>query len=1696
MDHMDNGARHKGGRIKRAAAYTAGAAAAVIALAVLAFLLPPVRGLVLSKAIEAAGDRLPGSLTAREHDWRLPLTLELGGVLWIRQAPPGGQAASNEGGSARGVAPGAEVPRAAPEPSTEAGVPDSTAEVPGNETRAPAAAPAAAETLLVARSLEVSIDPLALFRRDLNVKRLVVHGLSADLPAIRAWFPAKAAEATSTRKEAAGGPAFPRAGSVRGLPSAAAAEVRVDGRSIVISEGAVLDTLGLSGSFDFRQGERPRVKLDALTLRATAGGGAETPTIERADLSIDVAEGRLNGMAAGALSPEVPLYLNITSERRDSFLMTLGASEGDRPFEQAGLEMAGTLIRSDGPVSGLAFDAKLLTPGIRGLSRIPALAERLQGYPDLEGIPAELHGLVTFEPSLAVRCSARIGSNDWLERGAARVAYGEDVLSVDPLSLDMRDLTLGARGRLTPDSLLASARVEATGARWLKALAPSVRPPDSLALNLTADVAGPRAAPTVKASLDAAARVGSFTLDRLIATAETPSAGAGAKRKPLRATLYARALGAAVATTADISPPEETSKPIVAELTPLLVRDYEEPSSIDPARMLELSRGAARSLGRCDLEITPQNRRVAVDNLRLTGGLGELQADGDLGAKGAGSFEINWTWPSPPSMMIKRAGLAADLADSLRARWPAQEPPELALRGRLDRTGAQVAVAASGRFSLPGPAALSPLLPAGARVDDLGSLKGDLRLAAQLAAGHNAGRGAGPATGRDDESAPIPGGPGAAGGRELSFEARLDLGRTAWIDTAIVSLRGAGRDVTIDSARVAFEGLSFDLAGTINEGYLDLRSDLDLSDARVARRLHPALPADLKAKLGARAALTGRRASPRIEASFAAAVSAPEYALPRVEGTASWNESGLNAEIDAPNGLVVGPLQLDSLTAAYAVSDTSGALTPGRFEFSAAGERLEISHKAVLRRLRPAEGKPGSGAEGPEGPEGAAAGERQGPAPAGKGGPEGASGWLVETESFAVSLEGSDLRSTRPFDVSLLPSGDGVSIEGLSLAGTLGSLTADGYASREGSNLSLNADLALPKEPPFIEVSEGLWPLGLEISLTATEDNGLRAAIAASGLALGDRRDLVAKLSATGAQAAAEGMDVEMIVSTGKDTLFEAVGRVPLRISMYSPSASFGDGPVSITATARALPIPMSAGEGTVIAPSDRTAALDCGLELTGTSKEPQARGSGTMTFPGWPKLSRYQVNFAARMSSTGGGSGAGQSGGRRGAEPGPGANRPDYAAVPELEGSGLAAAFDLEREGKAPASGTLLLPLIWSLHPATLKIDDSRDMDLAVRASDVGLSDFDNFLPPRYGLKGKASFNVAATGPAGNPNLSGRLSASEAGVVLEDGTRVIASAAIDVAGTRLSPTLDGKIEIHNGVIVLPESSKKLLPAQGQAALWVLEPVRSGETIDFDSAVGASGPAKARGELHTVPEPPKTRLQLDVSVEIPGGLWLRGRGLDVGLAGNLRLVQKGALPAVTGELEAVQGRFVFLGQVFTVERGKAVFYGGDEINPSLEILLTTTVGETEIRITLGGSVNDPKLELSSVPELPEGDIMSLLIFGRTMDQLDNDQLALLGSRAADIATAFGTAQLEAALARQLGVDVLRIKKENEQAGGRSVVIGKYISTRVLLKYEQALGDRAMFFVNLEYLLTKHFRLETLIGHESQSAVELNWTKEH
>ena len=124
-----------------------------------------------------------------------------------------------------------------------------------------------------------------------------------------------------------------------------------------------------------------------------------------------------------------------------------------------------------------------------------------------------------------------------------------------------------------------------------------------------------------------------------------------------------------------------------------------------------------------------------------------------------------------------------------------------------------------------------------------------------------------------------------------------------------------------------------------------------------------------------------------------------------------------------------------------------------------------------------------------------------------------------------------------------------------------------------------------------------------------------------------------------------------------------------------------------------------------------------------------------------------------------------------------------------------------------------------------------------------------------------------------------------------------------------------------------------------------------------------------------------------------------------------------------------------------------------------------------------------------------------IIFGMLVIYFVNYFIAGYGAqlnerRAADIATAFGMAQLEARIARQLGVDMVSIQRGSGEERRSSLVIGKYISRRALLKYEQALEEWGSFFINLEYFLTQQVKVETLIGRQSQSALEVNWTKEY
>jgi translocation and assembly module TamB len=452
----------------------------------------------------------------------------------------------------------------------------------------------------------------------------------------------------------------------------------------------------------------------------------------------------------------------------------------------------------------------------------------------------------------------------------------------------------------------------------------------------------------------------------------------------------------------------------------------------------------------------------------------------------------------------------------------------------------------------------------------------------------------------------------------------------------------------------------------------------------------------------------------------------------------------------------------------------------------------------------------------------------------------------------------------------------------------------------------------------------------------------------------------------------------------------------------------------------------------------------------------PTADAAVRLSFPKWRKLSAYALSLDA-------------------------ASRTDS----------LRASFAIEQQNRRLLDGSVRLPASVSLLSGTASIPDDATLNLRIESEKISLSDFNELLPDFLTLGGNAQLRFLASGPISDPMLDGALRADELEISMADGTRGRADVDVSVGGTSKGPRIGGRIEVVGGALRIPEAQRNLHSTSGSAVLWEIEQFQP-PTIGAEADSLAPATAAKNGEPESPPLPP---LDLDVEVEIPSGLWIRGRGLEVELAGQLRVTQTGSMmPTITGSLHAVRGQLVFVGRVFSIERGQVVFYGGDEINPSLDLALSTRIDEMIFRILFKGTATKPELILSSEPEMTEGDIMAYLLFGRPIGELDSGQVAHLEGRVSDVASSYAIAQLQGRISSQLGVDMLTIRQGKATGQRSALVVGKYLSRRALLKYEQALESTTDFFVNLEYFVSRTLKVETLIGSQSQSAIEINWSR--
>ncbi len=190
---------------------------------------------------------------------------------------------------------------------------------------------------------------------------------------------------------------------------------------------------------------------------------------------------------------------------------------------------------------------------------------------------------------------------------------------------------------------------------------------------------------------------------------------------------------------------------------------------------------------------------------------------------------------------------------------------------------------------------------------------------------------------------------------------------------------------------------------------------------------------------------------------------------------------------------------------------------------------------------------------------------------------------------------------------------------------------------------------------------------------------------------------------------------------------------------------------------------------------------------------------------------------------------------------------------------------------------------------------------------------------------------------------------------------------------------------------------------------------------------------------------------------------------------------------IFGSIQDAKGTFSELGKTYTIKDSNIYFRGLEPIDPLLDIHATNTINDIDITIIISGSLNEPRINLSSTPVMSQKDILSYLIFGTSFS---SDSQTNTQSRQSQ-ASLFLLNELSKDYAKELGIDILYFQYVPTTQYIETYV-GKNISkkSKIVLKNKSTGGE-----LILMRELTKLWNIEVGFEEDTQS-IDLIYKKRY
>ncbi len=435
-----------------------------------------------------------------------------------------------------------------------------------------------------------------------------------------------------------------------------------------------------------------------------------------------------------------------------------------------------------------------------------------------------------------------------------------------------------------------------------------------------------------------------------------------------------------------------------------------------------------------------------------------------------------------------------------------------------------------------------------------------------------------------------------------------------------------------------------------------------------------------------------------------------------------------------------------------------------------------------------------------------------------------------------------------------------------------------------------------------------------------------------------------------------------------------------------------------------------------------------------------------------------------------------------------------------------LSANGDLDNNLTAQASGNIPVAMLAPLSPKISSASGDIKVSLSAQGSFLsprlqGSFDFSDLTlglavleEPLEHITGHVLFTpqsveikeITASLGQGQIKLSGRsalvqgqpdqfslsISAHQVPMDIPDTMTLTLNSSLDLTGTLKHSTLSGKIDILEGLYYKDVDLSLISLAAGQIKKVRPEPVRKGpdflKTIDLNIYV--------------------TRQE---AIQVDNNL------ADLTISPNLTIRGTAYSPGIDGRAVVDDGTITFKKAEFEVSEGTIDFINPYKIEPEITLEGETTISSWTITLSVTGTPDNLDVSFSSDPEESDADILSLIAFGKTTQEMGSDQgdgqTLPAGAIAQMLADPLGKK-----IKQTTGLSEVDISMAEDDNGntGVTVSLGADLSRQISVSYGMEISDgETVQQVTTHYKLLENLILSSFQNTSGEFGGELKYRLE-